>query len=125
MEVGGQPGIPSRDAESLAEAPGVKRSVGRIRPLRARDVQLYRACEDLTEPLIYAMVVFGPWAFGTTQPWSVWVMNGASYLLGVMLACKLSIRRLKGYHPSRWDDGQRAEEARGQGGITSSYLTAL
>jgi O-antigen ligase len=110
----------------------MKRSIGRTRPLRARDVQLYRACEDLTEVLIYAMVVFGPWAFGTTQPWSVWIMNGAGYLLGVMLACKLSIRRFKGYHPSRWEDGQRGEEVRGQRsdvkgqrGITASQLTAL
>src|ERR1035438_6315173 len=125
MEVAGQPGIPARTADHVAEAPGVKRSSRPARPLRARDVQIYRACENLTEVLIYAAVVFGPWAFGTTQPWSIWIMNGAAYLLGVMLACKLSIRRLKGYHPSRWDDGQRAEEARGQGGITSSYLTAL
>src|ERR1035437_3774574 len=132
MEVGGQPGVPARDADCVAEAPGMKRSIGRTRPLRARDVQLYRACEDLTEVLIYAMVVFGPWAFGTTQPWSVWIMNGAGYLLGVMLACKLSIRRFKGYHPSRWEDGQRGEEVRGQRsdvkgqrGITASQLTAL
>ena len=126
MEVGRQPGIPSRDAESLAEAPGVKRSVGRIRPLRARDVQFYRACEDLTEPLIYAMVVFGPWAFGTTQPWSVWVMNGASYLLGVMLAGKLTIRWLKGYHPSRWDDGGLEPLSDGKGSklLTAARLTA-
>jgi hypothetical protein len=132
MEVGGQPGIPDRDADCVAEAPGMKWSIGRTHPLRARDVQLYRACEDLTEVLIYAMVVFGPWAFGTTQPWSVWIMNGAGYLLGVMLACKLSIRRLKGYHPSRWEHGQRGEEVRGQRsdvrgqrGITASQLTAL
>ena len=125
MEVGGQPSIPARDADCVAEAPGMKWSIGRTHPLRARDVQLYRACEDLTEVLIYAMVVFGPWAFGTTQSWSVWIMNGAAYLLGVMLACKLSIRRLKGYHPSRWEDGQRSEEVRGQRGITASQLTAL
>ena len=60
------------------------RSFTRTRPLRARDVQLYRVCEDLTEPLIYFMVVFGPWAFGTTQSWSIWLMNGAGYLLGLL-----------------------------------------
>src|ERR1039458_1269129 len=132
MEAGGQPRIPAPNADRVAAAPGVKRSSGRIRPLRARDVQLYRVCEDLTEVLIYAMVVFGPWAFGTTQPWSVWIMNGAGYLLGVVLVCKLRIRRLKGYHPSRWEDGQRGEEVRGQRsdlrgqrGITASHLTAL
>jgi O-antigen ligase len=72
------------------------------RALRARDVQLYRVCEDLTEPLIYFMVVFSPWAFGTTQSWSIWLMNGAGCLLGLLLAGKLAIRWLKGYRPPRW-----------------------
>jgi hypothetical protein len=49
------------------------------------------------------MVVFSPWAFGTTQPWSMWTMNAAGYLLGVSLAIKLIIRRAKGYIPPRWD----------------------
>ena len=74
-------------------------------------MQIYRVCEDLTEVLIYAMVVFGPWAFGTTQPWSIWLMNSAGYLLGVLLAGKWIIRHFKGYHPPRWGTGggQRAE----------------
>src|SRR5262249_11368851 len=29
------------------------------------------------------MIVFGPWAFGTTQSWSIWTMRAAGYLLGV------------------------------------------
>src|SRR6266446_481554 len=48
------------------------------------------------------MALFSPWAFGTTQPWSIWTMNCAGYILGVLLAVKLAIRRLKGYHPGRW-----------------------
>ncbi len=103
MELGGQSGIPGRNAARAAEAPWATRSFQRPRPLRARDVQLYRACEDLTEPLIYLMVVFSPWAFGTTQPWSTWLMNAAGYLLGLFLLGKLAIRWLKGYHPPRWD----------------------
>ena len=75
------------------------------RPLRAHDVQIYQACEHLTEGLIYLMVLFSPWAFGTTQPWSIRVMNGAGYLLGGLLAAKLAIRWLKGYRPARWDEG--------------------
>ena len=116
MEAGGQPRIPAPNADRVAAAPGMKWSLGRPRPLRARDVRLYRVCEDLTEVLIYAMVVFGPWAFGTTQPWSVWIMNGAGYLLGVVLVCKLSIRRLKDYHPSRWDDRESVEGGRKETG---------
>jgi len=59
-------------------------------------VWLYRVCDDLSGALIYSMVVFGPWAFGTTQPWSVQLMNGAGYVAGSLLACKLAIRRFKG-----------------------------
>jgi hypothetical protein len=76
------------------------------RPLRARDVQIYLVCEHLTELLIYLMVLFSPWAFGTSQPWSIRVMNSAGYLLGGMLAVKLAIRRLKGYRPPRWGEGE-------------------
>ncbi len=75
----------------------------RRRRLRARDIQLYRLCEDLTSVLIYFMVIFSPWAFGTTQVWSMWVMNVVGYATGFLLAIKLVIRRLKGYQPARWD----------------------
>jgi hypothetical protein len=103
MEVGEQSGIPAPSAGSVAEARGAKRLLAGARRLSARDVQLYRACEDLTEPLIYFMVVFSPWAFGTTQAWSIWSMNAAGYVLGLLLAAKLAIRWLKGYCPARWD----------------------
>ncbi len=86
------------DTPTVASGPG---RTCRSGPLRARDVQIYQACELLTEGLIYLMVVFSPWAFGTTQPWSVWVMNTAGYVLGAMLAVKLAIRWLKGYRPPR------------------------
>ena len=112
MEVGGQPGIPARAADPAAEAPRAKRLWVRPRPLSARDVLFYRACEGLTEPLIYLMVVFGPWAFGTSQRWSISVMNGAGYLLGLLLAGKLAIRWFKGYRPPRWDDKLRGEGRR-------------
>ncbi len=94
----------------------------RSRPLRARDVQLYHVCEDLTEVLIYAMVIFGPWAFGTTQAWSIRVMNVAGYLSGVLLACKLAIRQLKGYRPASWAGAQG--EARQSSHLSPPRLTA-
>ncbi len=75
-----------------------------LRPLRAADVQLYRVAEDLSGGLIYLMAVFSPWAFGTTQPWSIGTMNSAGYALGILLVLKLSIRWVKGYHPPRWDE---------------------
>jgi hypothetical protein len=70
--------------------------------LRAHHVLIYRACDGLTEPLLYFMVLFGPWAFGTTQGWSVWIINIAGYVTGLLLLTKVAIRALKGHRPPRW-----------------------
>jgi hypothetical protein len=71
--------------------------------LRAVDVQCYRLCDDLSGALILPMLVFSPWAFGTTQPWAIWGMNIAGYALGLLWLCKLFIRRWKQYPAPRWD----------------------
>jgi hypothetical protein len=71
--------------------------------LRAWDVQLYRLCDDLSGALILPMLVFSPWAFGTTQPWSIWTMNIAGFALGILLLPKLFIRNWKKYPAPRWD----------------------
>jgi len=77
---------------------------GRLLRLRAADVQLHRICDDLSGALIFPMVVFSPWAFGTTQPWSIWTMNLAGFVLGILLFLKLFIRELKGFRPPRWEN---------------------
>ena len=124
MDDGGQSGIPARNAGNVAEATGAKRILAAARPLRARDVQLYRACEDLTELLIYLMVAFGPWAFGTTQSWSIWLMNVASYMLGLLLAAKLAIRWLKDYRPPRWEESRKQTvESKTQSSVSSGHLS--
>ena len=74
------------------------------RTLSLRAIRLYQICEGLTEGLIYFMVIFGPWAFGTTQRWSIWVMNIAGYMAGVLLFLKLFIRHCRGYRPGRWNN---------------------
>ena len=95
-------------------------------PLRANDVQLYRVCDLLTEVVIYLMVVFSPWAFGTTQRWSIWTMNIAGYLLGLLLAIKLGIRGLKGYRPARWvEPARRRTGERNAAGSTSHLRSKL
>jgi O-antigen ligase len=71
--------------------------------LRAPDVQLYRLGDDLSAALIFPMLVFSPWAFGTTQPWSIWCMNFAGYALGLLLLFKLFVRNWKKYPAPRWD----------------------
>jgi O-antigen ligase len=72
--------------------------------LRAQDPQLYRMSDDLSGALILPMLLFSPWAFGTTQPWAIWCMNYAGYALGVLLLVKLFIRHAKGYAAPRWDN---------------------
>ncbi|MGD0744371.1 MAG: O-antigen ligase family protein [Verrucomicrobiota bacterium] len=88
--------------------PGSARRIpGRLLALRAADVQLYRICDDLSGVLIFPMVIFSPWAFGTTQPWSIGTMNLAGCALGVLLLAKLFIRRVKGFRPPRWENFSR------------------
>ena len=72
--------------------------------LRSGDIQLYGLCEAGTSFIVYSAIVFGPWALGSTQRWSTWVMNVLGYVLGLMLAGKLVVRA-KRYRPSRWDAG--------------------
>ena len=71
--------------------------------LRAFDVQLYRLGDDLSGGLILSMLIFSPWAFGTTQPWSIACMNAAGFTLGGLLLLKLFIRKIKKYPAPRWD----------------------
>lgn len=95
-------------------------------PLRARDISLYSLCDILSGGLIYAMVLFSPWAFGTTQPWSIRAMNTAGFLLGLLLAAKLLIRWLKGYRPPRWDADAPPHRSRSRPGwrLTARQISA-
>jgi len=47
-------------------------------------VLISRTCEAAIELLIYGMLVFTPWAFGTTERWSVWATNIAGCGLGFL-----------------------------------------
>ena len=83
---------------------GIHSLTGSLFALRAADVQLYRICDDLSGMLILPMLVFSPWAFGTTETWSIWTMTIAGYALGVLLLVKLLIRGPKGYTALRWEN---------------------
>src|SRR3974390_746801 len=48
------------------------------------------------------MVIFGPWAFGTTQWWSIWMMNTASYTLGTLWMLKRVTVWAQGFRPPAW-----------------------
>jgi O-antigen ligase len=54
------------------------------------------------------MVIFSPWAFGTTEEWSTWVMNGCGYGLGALMALKWTIAWGTGWQPVRWGERESA-----------------
>lgn len=64
----------------------------------------YRRFDRYSQRLILFMVVFSPWAFGTTQPWAIWLMNLCGYALGVLLLAKRLVRWRTGYRPPRWGE---------------------
>ena len=74
-------------------------------PLRPADIHLYRLADEASGMILVGMVIFSPWAFGTTQPWSVGMMNLAGYLAGLLLLFKLAVRHLKGHRPLGWGVG--------------------
>lgn len=84
--------------------------------LLPKPVEARRTFTSVVEPLsdrvsgwlIYAMIIFSPWAFGTTQTWSIWSMNIAGYMLGVLLLIKLLARRnVSGIGQPRTSNGER------------------
>ena len=66
---------------------------------KSREPKLHRWSDRCTEALIYFMVLFSPWAFGTTQHWSIWTMNITAYGLGVLLVSKWIIRWSTDFQP--------------------------
>lgn len=62
----------------------------------------YQSCDAISEVVIFFMVLFSPWALGTTDPWAIWIMNGMGYLLGGLFLSKVVIRWSTGYKFPRW-----------------------
>lgn len=62
-----------------------------------REPKLHKVADKLSEILIYFMVIFSPWAFGSTEPWSVWTMNISAFGLGILLITKLTTRRFTNF----------------------------
>jgi hypothetical protein len=72
--------------------------------------KILRACDGFTEVILYFMVVFTVWAFGTTPTpsvgsnpfWGIWTMNAAGFLLGTLLMIKIAVRWYYHYVPNSW-----------------------
>lgn len=62
--------------------------------------KLHVITDKLSEILIFFIVLFSPWAFGTTEAWSIWTMNITAYSLGILFIIKQLTRQITNYKPS-------------------------
>lgn len=71
--------------------------------------------DALIEAGIYFMIIFGPWAFGTTQEWSIRVMTVTGYTLGGLTGLRWLLSRALGEYVPRpgWDAGKIMDWALG------------
>ena len=88
-------------------------------------IQLHWLCDALSGTLLLGATVFGPWALGTTEGWSIWTMNCAGIILGILLGAKLVARRVYGFGPARRENLYPSSSSRWQNltSFDSSYLT--
>lgn len=84
-------------------SPAPQDSARRRSRLTLGAILFYERVDLLSGGLLLAMLVLSPWAFGTTQPWSIWTMNACGYTVGLLLAVKAWIRFRLGHDPLRWD----------------------
>src|ERR1051326_2552372 len=79
------------------------REHGDKRSRRNRPNQGYWFLDQVTEYLIYVILVFTPWAFGTTEDWAIQTVNILNYVLGGILVTKWITRLVTKFNPARWD----------------------
>ncbi len=85
--------------------------------------RVHRSFDWITEGLLCFGLLFSPWAFGTTEPWSIRVMNTVAFALGGLWLLKLCIR-LIGYHPLQWPETSReGAGSRGRNGGNGDHET--
>lgn len=100
------PALPSQMEPDLPERTVIEPQARRRRRRRRsqdRTPPLHSRFDVLTEALLIFLVIFTPWAFGTTQLWAIFATNLACYSLGLLLVGKWMIRRILPYYPPRWD----------------------
>ena len=66
--------------------------------------RLHVCADHFTEALLYVMIVYTPWVFGTTTDRDMNIMNAVAYVLGALLAGKWAIRTMTGFRPIRWGE---------------------
>jgi hypothetical protein len=68
----------------------------------------------VTEGLLLFLVVFTPWAFGTTQTWSIWTATIVGYALGGVLVTKWILRKKHSFNVPRWGEEVVVSEESGE-----------
>jgi hypothetical protein len=91
---------------------------------RVHSPMAFRVCEGATEALLYIGLVFGPWALGTTEPWSTWIMNWIGYTLGGLLLAKKLICWRAHYTPEKWAIGGKSAKE-GSSSRLPVFLTGI
>ena len=88
-------------------------------------LQLHAFCDALTGVIISGVLVFGPWAFGCTEPWAIWTLNVAGYGLGLLLAFKLALARLSERQNASFSSPNPAPSRAGATRISSQETTPV
>ena len=68
---------------------------GDKRSHRGRSNAFYWRLDTASEFLMYAILVFTPWAFGTTETWAIRSVNTLNYILGGLLLIKYALQNLR------------------------------
>ncbi len=55
-------------------------------------VRLFRIADAASGAFVLASAILGPWLFGTTESWSVWLLNAISYFAGMSVLVKWLVR---------------------------------
>ena len=109
------------DAPAQSVPPGSVTSKPR---LTLAAVLLYERADLVSGWLLPFMLLFSPWAFGTTQSWSIGTMNACGYAAGALLGLKLWIRYRLGHKPMRWDVPPTKRRSRMRVALTTGLAAA-
>ncbi len=82
----------------------------------------HRLADTATQWILLAMVVFSPWALGTTVPWAIRTMNVGGCALGGLLLLKRFARYRSGYEAPRWETRERRRFVAALGALTVAIL---
>lgn len=103
-ETSDAPGAQPPESAAAGASPSARSSRHGHRS-KTRTPPAHRILDRITAVVLFALLVLGPWAFGSTDPLVVWLMSLAGIALGGMLIAKEIICRKAGFQPARWGDG--------------------